>query len=264
MSNSNGPNFGAVLLGGHEAKKLFLLRTRERSESVMAAGESADRFRFDSMCGVLSGSPRGRARGAACGCDARRAGAGAVALQANWCQRVRHFPRSLPWRRRPRPSHVVVAAPARRSVRSAALHRNDGWSARVVAVRRAAMPCEATSALGSWNATARLFFFSFVAHATTTSGIAHVLLFFRRAPVLAAGVRRGDDEDIRYLRGLTSATARNRVIPGRGNSNNLRAEAGQQRFAVWKRTFQCHHGTEEKGPGRWWNGRKSPGTGRGK
>jgi hypothetical protein len=107
------------------------------------------------------------------------------------------------------------------------------------------------------------FFFSFVAHATTTSGIAHVLLFFRRAPVLAAGVRRGDDEDIRYLRVLTSATARQRVIPGRGNSNNLRAEAGQQRFAVWKRTFQCHHGTEEKGPGRWWDERKSPGTGRG-
>jgi len=113
---------------------------------------------------------------------------------------------------------------------------------RIVAVRRAAMPCEAPSALGSWNATAKLF----AAHATTTNGIVHVLLFFRRAG--ACSWRRGEDGDIRF-RYLRVPQRLGNGDSREGESNIL--QAGQQRFAVWKRTSQCHHGTEEKAPGRW-------------
>jgi hypothetical protein len=60
----------------------------------------------------------------------------------------------------------------------------------------------------------------------------------------------------RYQISARTSAARQRVIPGRGNRT---VSTPSSSISLWKRTFQCHHGTEEKAPGRW-NRRKSPGT----
>jgi hypothetical protein len=152
MSSSNGrprpnsTNEPAVLLGGHEAKSYSYVRASDRSQSWQPANQPID---FDSMCGVLSGSP-----GGVCGCDAGRAGRDCRVAGELVSARASFPAPSLA------PARPLTSLLPRRSVRSA--HCTGMMEERIVAVRRAAMPCAAPSALGSWNATAKLF----AAHAT--------------------------------------------------------------------------------------------------
>lgn len=119
------------------------------------------------------------------------------------------------------------------------------------------MPCEATSAPGSWNATPKLF----AAHATTTTTTTGdirnaalymcVCCFSFAAPVLCNWRRSWRGWRYQISACLSVPPARQRVIPGRGN-----------RTASSPAAFRCLEtdvsvpswNGRKKGPARWmWN-----------